>query len=197
MAHSLPALDWSLDALAPVLSTEQLDFHYNKHHNTYIVNLNKLLDGTGLEGESLESLITNLAQVPEAKRTAVFNNAAQHFNHSFYWKSLSPKSAGPGPKTIAALTAGFGSVDDFKKQFSEKAVTVFGSGWAWLVKKADGSLAIQQTSNAGCPLTDGNVPLLTFDVWEHASSVDYRNLRAKYCEEIWKIVNWEHIESRV
>lgn len=189
MAHTLPDLPFASDALSPVISAETLEFHHGKHHNAYVTNLNKLIEGTPDAEKSLEDLV-------KSSSGGVFNNAAQHFNHSFYWKCLSPDGGGEPTGGVAdAINRTFGSFDAFKEQFSKAAVTQFGSGWAWLVKKADGSLAITQTANAGCPLTEGDTPLLTCDVWEHAYYVDYRNARPKYVEEFWKLVNWDHVSA--
>jgi Fe-Mn family superoxide dismutase len=189
MAHTLPDLPFAADALEPTISAETLGFHHGKHHNAYVTNLNKLIDGTPDAEKSLEDLV-------KSSSGGVFNNAAQHFNHSFYWNCLSPDGGGEPTGAVAdAINGAFGSFADFKDAFSKAAVTQFGSGWAWLVKKADGSLAITQTANAGCPLTDGDTPLLTCDVWEHAYYVDFRNARPKYVEEFWKLVNWNHVAA--
>ncbi|RKY17987.1 MAG: superoxide dismutase [Fe] [Planctomycetota bacterium] len=187
MAHTLPDLPFAPDALAPVISAETLEFHYGKHHQAYVTNLNKLIDGTPDAEKSLEDLI-------RTSSGGVFNNAAQIWNHSFYWNGLSPKGGGePSGDVKAAIDGAFGSFADFREQFSAKAATLFGSGWCFLVKQADGSLAIQQLANAGCPLTSGDTALLTCDVWEHAYYVDYRNARPKYIESFWKLVNWDHV----
>ncbi len=184
MAHELPPLPYPQDALAPVISQETIEFHYGKHHQTYVTNLNNLIPGTEFETMSLEDIIMKSSG-------GVFNNAAQVWNHSFYWNCLSPKGGGePSGALAAAINAKFGSFEEFKKQFSQSAATNFGSGWTWLVKNADGSVEIMNTSNAGTPMTSGKKALLTVDVWEHAYYVDYRNARVKYLEEIWKIVDW-------
>ena len=187
MKHELPALPYAQDALEPVISAETLDYHYGKHHNAYVTNLNNLVPGTEFENMSLEEIIMKSSG-------GVFNNAAQVWNHTFYWNCLSPNGGGePTGDLAAAIDAAFGSFDEFKAQFSQAATVNFGSGWTWLVKNADGSLAIVSTSNAATPLTDGVTPLLTVDVWEHAYYVDYRNARPKYLEEIWKIFNWDFV----
>ena len=189
MAHNLPELPYAMDALEPHISKETLEFHYGKHHNTYVVNLNGMVEGTEFADSSLEDIVRG-AQGP------MFNNAAQVWNHTFYWHCLSPNGGGePTGDLAAAIAASFGSFDAFKEQFSTKAVTLFGSGWAWLVKQADGSLAIVQTSNAETPLTGDAVPLLTCDVWEHAYYVDYRNARPKYVEAFWSLVNWNFVAA--
>lgn len=186
MAFELPALPYAMDALKPHLSAETLEYHHGKHHAAYVNNLNNLTKGTPNESKSLEDIIKT------APSGGLFNNAAQHFNHSFYWKSLAAKAGGPPKGAVAdAIKSGFGSFDEFKKKFTEAATTHFGSGWAWLVRKPDGSLAIEATHDAGTPLTSGNKPILTCDVWEHAYYIDYRNARPRYIEAFWNLVNWE------
>jgi len=185
MQHQLPALPYALDALQPHISRETLEFHYGKHHQTYVTNLNNLVKGTEFENMSLEDIIRKSSG-------GMFNNAAQIWNHTFYWHSLSPKGGGkPGGDLAKAIDAKFGSFDEFKKQFSAAAVGTFGSGWAWLVKHADGTVAIESTSNAATPLTTDRKPLLTCDVWEHAYYIDYRNRRPDYVAAFWNLVNWE------
>ena len=186
MIFPLPALPFANDALAPAISAETIEYHYGKHHKTYVENLNKLVAGTPLADEtSLEAVVKKAPQGP------VFNNAAQVWNHTFYWNGLKPKGGGePKGKLAEAIAKDFGSFAKFKEEFAAKAVGNFGSGWTWLVLR-DGKLAIENTSNAATPLTTGAVPLLTCDVWEHAYYVDYRNARAKYVESFWTIVNWE------
>ncbi len=189
MAFKLPELPYAMDALAPHISAETLEFHYGKHHNAYLTNLNNLVAGTEKEKLSLEDIVKN-------SDGGLFNNAAQVWNHSFYWYCLSPKSAGtPKGPLLNEITKTFGSFEEFKQKFSQACATQFGSGWAWLVKNPDGSLAIEQTSNAGCPLTSNKKPLLTCDVWEHAYYVDYRNARPKYIEAFWNLVNWDFVSS--
>lgn len=186
MAHTLPELSYSMDALAPHISKETLEFHYGKHHNSYVVNLNTLLQGTENESLSLEALIKKVQEGP------IFNNAAQIWNHSFYWNCLSPQGGGEPTGALAdAIKKDFGSFAEFKTKFTEASVKLFGAGWAWLVKTPDGKLQITQTINAGTPLTTSNKALLTCDVWEHAYYIDYRNLRPKYLEAFWNLVNWE------
>ena len=185
MAHQLPALPYAKDALAPVISAETIDYHYGKHHQAYVTNLNNLIPGTEFESLSLEDIVLKSSG-------GVFNNAAQVWNHTFYWNCLSPTGGGAPTGALAtAIDAKFGSFEDFKKAFTQSAVTNFGSGWTWLVKNADGSLEIFNTANAGCPLTSGKKPLLTVDVWEHAYYIDYRNARPKYLETIWDKINWD------
>lgn len=185
MAHTLPALPYALDALAPHISQETLEFHYGKHHQTYVTNLNNLIAGTEFENASLEEII-------KKSSGGVFNNAAQVWNHTFYWNSLSPNGGGePTGALLEAINAKWGSVAAFKDAFNKSAAGNFGSGWTWLVKKEDGALDIVNTSNAATPLTGNDKPLLTCDVWEHAYYIDYRNARPKYLETFWNIVNWE------
>ena len=185
MEHKLPELPYAKTALAPHISAETLEFHYGKHHATYVANLNKLIVGTEFAEAALEHIIKKASG-------GIFNNAAQVWNHTFYWNSLSPKGGGEPSGALAdAIVKSFGSFAAFKEKLTSAAVTQFGSGWAWLVKNADGSLGIEQTSNAGTPLKDGKQPLLTVDVWEHAYYVDYRNARAAYVEAFWKLVNWD------
>ncbi|MDT8406968.1 MAG: superoxide dismutase [Fe] [Methylococcales bacterium] len=185
MAFELPALPYAKNALAPHISEETLEFHYGKHHQTYVTNLNNLVTGTEFAGKSLEEIV-------KAATGGIFNNAAQVWNHTFYWNSLSPNGGGEPTGGLAnAINRSFGSFAEFKEKFTQCAVTTFGSGWAWLVKNPDGSLALVSTSNAATPLTEGQTPLLTCDVWEHAYYVDYRNARPKYLEAFWNLVNWE------
>jgi len=185
MEHALPALPYAMDALAPHISKETLEFHYGKHHQTYVTNLNNLIKGTEFESSSLEDIV---------KRSSggVFNNAAQVWNHTFYWNGLSPKGGGqPSGPLASAINAKWGGFDSFKEAFTKSAIGNFGSGWTWLVKKTDGSLDIVNTSNAATPLTTTDKPLLTCDVWEHAYYVDYRNKRPDYMNAFWALVNWE------
>ncbi|MFT0211939.1 superoxide dismutase [Fe] [Pseudomonas sp. F1_0610] len=187
MAFELPALPYEKNALEPHISAETLDFHYSKHHNTYVVNLNNQVVGTEFEGKSLEEII-------KTSTGGIFNNAAQVWNHTFYWHCLAPKAGGEPTGALAdAINKAFGSFEKFKEEFTKTAIGTFGSGWAWLVKKPDGSLALTSTSNAGCPLTTQDKALLTCDVWEHAYYIDYRNARPKYLEAFWNLVNWEFV----
>ncbi len=185
MQHQLPPLPYAMDALQPHISKETLEFHYGKHHQTYVTNLNNLIKGTEFEKASLEDII-------KKSSAGIFNNSAQVWNHTFYWNSLSPKGGGePKGKLAEAIKKKFGSFDAFKENFSKSAAGNFGSGWTWLVKKPDGSVDIVNTSNAGTPLTGSDKPLLTCDVWEHAYYIDYRNARPKYVEAFWNLVNWD------
>jgi len=192
MAFELPPLPYSRDALQPHISSETLDFHYGKHHQTYVTNLNNLVPGTEFEGKSLEDIV-------RGAKGGLFNNAAQVWNHTFYWNSLSPNGGGAASGPVAeAINAAFGSFDAFKEEFTKSAVGNFGSGWTWLVKGGDGKLAIVNTGNAATPLTDSAVtPLLTVDVWEHAYYIDYRNARPKYMEAFWALVNWDFANANL
>ena len=185
MTFELPALPYAKNELVPHISEETLEYHYGKHHQTYVTNLNNLVPGTEYEGLTLEEIIVKSSG-------PIFNNAAQVWNHTFYWNSLAPKGGGLPTGALAnAINTTFGSYEKFKEEFTKCAVTTFGSGWAWLVKNTDGSLALVSTSNAGCPLTTGQTPLLTCDVWEHAYYIDYRNARPSYLEAFWALVNWD------
>jgi Fe-Mn family superoxide dismutase len=184
MAHELPPLPYAKNALEPHISAETLEYHYGKHHQAYVTNLNNLIKGTELESLGLEDIIRKSSG-------GVFNNAAQVWNHTFYWNCLTPNGGGePGGALADAINKAFGSFAAFKEKFSTSAVTNFGSGWTWLVRNADGSVEIMNTSNAATPLTAGKTALLTCDVWEHAYYIDYRNARPKYVEAFWNLVDW-------
>lgn len=188
MTFELPPLPYSRDALTPILSEETLDYHYGKHHKAYVDNLNKLVPGTEFEGKSLDEIITH------AKPGKIFNNAAQVWNHTFYWNCLtSERQNAPRGELATAIEKKFESLEKFKEQFTQCAIDTFGSGWAWLVKNKEGALEIVSTSNAGTPMTDGKKALLTCDVWEHAYYIDYRNARPKYVDSFWEIVNWDFV----
>ena len=185
MEHTLPPLPYALDALAPHISKETLEFHYGKHHQTYVTNLNNLIKGTEFESATLEEIV-------KKSSAGIFNNAAQVWNHTFYWNGLKPNGAGTPTGALAeAINKKWTSFEEFKKAFQASALGNFGSGWTWLVKKADGSVDIANTSNAATPLTGNDRPLLTCDVWEHAYYIDYRNARAKYLENFWNLANWD------
>jgi Fe-Mn family superoxide dismutase len=191
MTFTLPPLPYEKDALEPHISAETIEFHYGKHHQTYVTNLNNLVPGTEFEGLSLEEVI-------QKSSGGIFNNAAQIWNHSFYWECLSPNGGGEPTGALAeAINKSFGSFATFKETFSKTAITTFGSGWAWLVKNPQGGLEIVSTSNAATPLTTANKPLLTCDVWEHAYYIDYRNARPKYVEMFWNCVNWDFVASQM
>ncbi|MFG1490297.1 Fe-Mn family superoxide dismutase [Oceanospirillum sp. HFRX-1_2] len=186
MAFELPALPYDKSALEPHISAETLEFHHGKHHNTYVDKLNGLVPGTEFEGKTLEEIIKAAPAGP------VFNNAAQIWNHTFYWNSLSPNGGGEPTGALAdAINAKWGSFEAFQNEFNDKAVNNFGSSWTWLVKNADGSLEIVNTSNAGTPMTAGQTALITVDLWEHAYYIDYRNARPNYLKGFWALANWE------
>ncbi|MCB5161893.1 superoxide dismutase [Marinomonas algarum] len=186
MAFELPALPYAKNALEPHMSVETLEYHHGKHHNTYVVKLNGLVPGSEFENKSLEEIISSAPAGP------VFNNAAQIWNHTFFWNSLSPNGGGEPTGALAdAINAKWGSFADFQAAFDDKAVNNFGSSWTWLVKNADGSLEIVNTSNAGTPMTSGQTPIITVDLWEHAYYIDYRNVRPDYLKGFWALANWE------
>jgi len=190
MKHEMPLLPYAQNALSPLMSEETLAYHYGRHLRTYVDNLNRLVAGTLYEGMELEEIVCKASG-------AVYNNAAQAWNHAFFFDGLTPKPA-PMPSAVAeALTAAFGSVDAFKEKMLEAAAGLFGSGWAWLTANEKCELAITTEPNAGCPLTKGLVPLLTIDVWEHAYYIDYRNRRAEYLENLWKLIDWAKVEERM
>ncbi len=190
MAFELPELPYAKNALEPHISEETLEFHYGKHHATYVTKLNGLVPGSEFEGKSLEEIV-------KSSSGGVFNNAAQIWNHTFYWNCLSPNGGGEPTGALAeAIMAKFGSFESFKEEFTNSAINNFGSSWTWLVKTADGSVEIMNTSNAGCPLTEeGVTPLMTVDLWEHAYYIDFRNARPKYMEAFWSLINWEFAAS--
>ena len=191
MAIELPALPYDRTALEPHISGETIDFHYGKHHQTYVTNLNKQIEGTEFEGMDLEAIVRKA-------QGGMFNNAAQVWNHTFYWNCLKPNGGGePTGKLAEAINKAFGSFAAFKEQFTQTALTTFGSGWAWLVQRPDGSLALVSTPNAATPLTGSDTALLTCDVWEHAYYVDYRNARPKYVEAFWNLVNWDFVAGNM
>jgi superoxide dismutase, Fe-Mn family len=187
MSIVLPPLPYEFNALEPYISKETLEYHYGKHHQAYVTNLNNLLPGSGLENLSLEEIILKSSG-------AIFNNAAQVWNHTFYWHCLRPQGGGePQGALLEAIQKSFGSFEAFQEQLTKTAISTFGSGWAWLCKTPNGALEITSTSNAGTPLTDHKTALLTCDVWEHAYYIDYRNARPKYLESFWKCVNWDFV----
>lgn len=190
MAFELPALPYAKDALAPTISAETLDFHHGKHHNAYVTKLNEMIEGTEFADMSLEDIISKSSG-------GMFNQAAQIWNHTFYFTGLSPNGGGaPGGELGAAIDKAFGSFDEFKSQFNAKGAGNFGSGWTWLVKNAGGDLEIVNTDDADTPLTAGHTPVLTVDVWEHAYYIDYRNARPKYLDAIWNIIDWDKAAER-
>ena len=191
MTFKLPQLPYAMDALAPYISKETLEYHYGKHHNAYVTNLNKLVVDTEFASMTLDEIIKHSSG-------SIFNNAAQVFNHTFYWYCLSPNGGGePTGKLADALNKTFGSFAAFKEQFTQAAMSTFGSGWAWLVQDDQNHLKIISTSNAGTPMTDGLNALMTCDVWEHAYYIDYRNVRLDYLDAFWKLVNWTFIAEQM
>ena len=191
MTFLLPKLPYEMDALTPHISQETLEYHYGKHHNTYVVNLNKLVENTQYATMSLEDII-------KTSSGGIFNNAAQVWNHTFYWNCLSPNGGGePQGKLADAINKAFGSFATFKEKFTQASITTFGSGWGWLVQDTQGNLSIVSTSNAGTPMTEGLHALLTCDVWEHAYYIDYRNMRPNYMNAFWELVNWEFVSSQL
>lgn len=190
MAFELPKLPYEMNALEPYISQETLEYHYGKHHNAYVTNLNNLVEGSDDADKSLEDLIMSA-------KGGIFNNAAQIWNHTFYWHCMKPNGGGePTGELATAIEETFGSFANFKEKFSKTAATTFGSGWAWLVKNSAGKLEIVSTSNAANPMTDNNTPLLTCDVWEHAYYIDYRNARPKYIENFWSLINWDFVAEQ-
>ena len=191
MIHELPKLPYALDALEPYISKQTIEFHYGKHHQAYVNNLNKLITGTEFENATLEEIVRKSAG-------GIFNNGAQVWNHTFYWNCMKPQGGQePTGQLHDAIVKNFGSVAEFKEKFSNAAATLFGSGWAWLVKKEDGTLEITQESNAGNPLRAGNTPLLTCDVWEHAYYLDKQNVRPNYIADFWKLLDWDAVAGRL
>jgi len=191
MKFELPKLPYEADALAPVISAETIGFHYGKHHLTYVNNLNNLLVGSKFENETLLTIVT-LSDGP------IFNNAAQIWNHTFYFESFAKEGTGgqPGGDLTKAIIAKWESIDNFKKEFVAAGASLFGSGWVWLAKNKEGKLEILKESNAGNPITIGYKPILTFDVWEHAYYLDYRNRRVDHLNDLWRIVNWNVVNKR-
>ena len=191
MEHKLPNLPYAMDALAPFISRETLEFHYGKHHAAYVTNLNKLIPGTEFENMALEDIVKKATG-------GIFNNAAQIWNHTFYWNCLMPSGGGePKGAALKAISDTFGSYAKFREDFTKAAMSTFGSGWVWLIKNNDGKLTIESMGNAGTPLKDNRKALLTCDVWEHAYYIDYRNNRAAYVEAFWKLVNWATVEKNL
>lgn len=192
MAFTLPALPYEINALEPHISQKTLEFHYGKHHQTYVTNLNNLIVGTEFENE------TDLINIVKKSKGGVFNNAAQIYNHTFYWESLCPDGGGePTGVVLERIVKDFGSFDEFKTKFTQASVTLFGAGWAWLVETPEGKLEITQESNAGTPITKDLKPLLTCDVWEHAYYIDVQNRRPDYLSAFWNLVNWKEVEKRL
>lgn len=191
MSFQLPPLPYAKNALEPHISQETLEYHYGKHHSTYVNNLNNLIKGTNFEGKSLEKII-------RTAQGGIFNNAAQVWNHTFYWHCLAPNAGGePTGKIAEVINQHFADFEKFKQQFTDAAIKNFGSGWTWLVKQANGKLSIVNTSNAATPVSGDDKPLLTVDIWEHAYYIDYRNARAEYLTNFWSLVNWQFVEQNL
>ena len=196
MAISLPVLPYEKNALAPYISQQTIEYHYGKHHNAYVINTNKLIEGTDLSNQDLETIIKKTSK--DASKSSIFNNAAQVWNHSFYWACMKPGGGGPPSGTIAErIASDFGSYEKFAEQFKDAGMTQFGSGWAWLILR-DNHLELMKTSNADTPLAHGLKPLLTVDVWEHAYYLDYQNRRADYLGSFLEhLINWEFVNSLI
>ena len=191
---NLPELPYAYDSLAPYMSKETLEFHHDKHHNTYVVNANKIIEDNNINYDNLESLVKN----SHSSNQGLFNNAAQHWNHIEFWQWMKPNGGGNIPSELESkIVEDFGSFDKFKEEFSNAAATNFGSGWTWLVKNAAGDLEIVSTDDAKTPMTDGHTALMTIDVWEHAYYVDYRNARPDYIKAFWNLVNWDFVNSNL
>ena len=195
MNHSLPKLDYSNEALSPIMSAETLDLHHGKHHQTYITNLNNFIKDTNMVDMSLEEII--LESSKDKSKTGIFNNASQHWNHNLFWKCMKPNGGGKiPPKLEKKIISDFGSVDQFKKDFKQAGITQFGSGWCWLSINKEGKLIVSKTANAANPLIDNMKPILGCDVWEHSYYIDYRNRRPEYLEKfVDNLINWEFVES--
>lgn len=197
MAFELPKLGFAFNELEPYYDGATVEIHYSKHHATYAANFSKAVEAAGLQGKSAEEILANLNSAPEAQRTALTNHGGGYFNHCFFWESLSPKSSGKAiGKLAAAIDAKWGSFEKFKEEFSARALSHFGSGWAWLVKNQKGELEIIDTHDQVCPLTLGYKPIITIDVWEHAYYLRYKNVRADWIAAWWNIANWEKAEAR-
>ena len=198
MAHELPPLPYAHNALEPHIDERTMQIHHGKHHNAYVTNLNKALEGhPDLQQKSIEDLLRNLDAVPESIRTAVRNNGGGHANHTLFWEVMGPNAGGaPTGELAAAIDKAFGSFENFKKEFSNAAMTRFGSGWAWLIVDKNGNLAVTSTPNQDSPLMEGNTPILGLDVWEHAYYLKYQNLRADYVAAWWNVVNWDEVAKR-
>lgn len=196
MAHQLPALPYAFDALEPTIDARTMEIHHGKHHAGYTANLNKAIEGTQFEDMPVPELLARLNSVPENIRTAVRNNGGGYVNHDLFWKIMGPNAGGaPSGDLAAAINAAFGSLDSFKEKFSSAAATRFGSGWAWLVVKSNGSLAVYSTANQDSPYMDGDTPILGLDVWEHAYYLNYQNRRPDYISAWWNVVNWDAVAA--
>ncbi len=195
MTHELPKLDYSKDALSPIMSEETLDLHHGKHHQTYITNLNNFIKDTDMEKMSLEEVIMSSSK--DSSKVGIFNNASQHWNHNLFWKCMKPNGGGNIPSRLEKrLISDFGSIDKFKTEFKQAGITQFGSGWCWLSIKKEGKLVVTKTANAANPLIDNMKPILGCDVWEHSYYIDYRNRRPEYLDKfVNDLINWEYVDS--
>jgi Fe-Mn family superoxide dismutase len=197
MAFELAHLPYAFNALEPHIDAKTMEIHHDKHHGTYVTNLNTALaNHADLQGKSIEDLVKNLSSLPDAVRTAVRNNGGGHLNHSVFWQQLTPGGTQPSGKLLDALNSTFGSLDSLKDQFNKAGLGRFGSGWAWLVVDGSGKLAIVSTANQDNPITDGHHPILGVDVWEHAYYLHYQNRRADYLKAIWNVINWNDVAVR-
>ena len=194
MAFELPKLPYAYDALEPHIDKETMEIHHTKHHNTYVTKLNDAVKGTDLESKSIEDIIKNLNSVPDDIRTAVQNNGGGHYNHSLFWEMLTPNASEPSGEVVDAISSTFGSLDKFKEEFAAAAAGRFGSGWAWLVVD-NGELSIVSTPNQDNPLSEGKIPVLGLDVWEHAYYLKYQNKRPDYISAFWNVVNWDKVNE--
>ena len=194
--YTLPKINYSYDALEPYIDAKTMEIHHTKHHQTYVNNLNKALEGhTNWHDLGINELLGNIEQVPENIRLAVRNNGGGHFNHSLFWNMLGPGPTNPSGDMRNALEAAFGSLDSFKEEFKKSALGRFGSGWAWLVKEKSGQISILSTPNQDSPISEGKMPLLTVDVWEHAYYLKYQNKRDEYVDNWWNVVNWDYVSE--
>lgn len=194
MAFELPKLPYAYDALEPHIDKETMEIHHTKHHNTYVTKLNDAVKGTDLENKSIEDVVKNLNSVPDDIRTAVQNNGGGHYNHSLFWELLTPNASEPSGEVVDAISSTFGSLDKFKEEFAAAAAGRFGSGWAWLVVD-NGELAIVSTPNQDNPISEGKLPILGLDVWEHAYYLNYQNKRPDYINAFWNVVNWDKVNE--
>ncbi len=194
MAFELPKLPYAYDALEPHIDKETMEIHHSKHHNTYVTKLNDAVKGTDLESKSIEDIVKNLNSVPDDIRTAVQNNGGGHYNHSLFWELLTPNASEPSGEVVDAISSTFGSLDKFKEEFAAAAAGRFGSGWAWLVVD-NGELAIVSTPNQDNPISEGKLPILGLDVWEHAYYLNYQNRRPDYINAFWNVVNWDKVNE--
>ena len=195
MSYELPALPYAYSALEPFIDAKTMEIHHSKHHQAYITKVNAALEGSGLENMPIDELCANLDEIPENIRAAVRNNGGGHANHSLFWKILSTEDSSPSSPLLEAINNTFGDMNGFETEFSNAAATRFGSGWAWLIKDEDGSVAVTSTPNQDNPIMDGKTPILGLDVWEHAYYLNYQNRRPDYIAAFFKIINWSVVSS--